>query len=173
MSKQPRANEPYTAMHTIRVSYGRVEDGLTSAVSGVAEVGGEAVGLVVPLPLGAAAVVVVGEDLVVVDVASGQQGAPARAAHGSGHVCVPQLRALVADAPQGVRHEVQRTCEPRAHAKGPTGFSNHAGLSACIYMCVFPLARGEISNLYMHAAAAAERSERAIVLCAAFGESNR
>ena len=83
---------------------------LTSAVSGVAQVGGEAVRLVVPLPLGAAAVVVVGEDLVVVDVAAGQQGAPARAAHRRRHVGVSQLRALVPDAPQGVRHKVQRTC---------------------------------------------------------------
>lgn len=59
----------YRRQHNERVeTYAKL---LTSAVSGVAEVGGEAVWLVVPLPLGAATVVVVGEDLVIVDVASG------------------------------------------------------------------------------------------------------
>lgn len=82
---------------------------LTGTISRVAQVSGERVGLVVSLPLGAAAVVVVGEDLVIVNVTAGQQRAPARATHGSGHVCVSQLGSLVPYPPQGPRHEVQRT----------------------------------------------------------------
>lgn len=82
---------------------------LTGTISRVAQVSGERVGLVISLPLGAAAVVVVGEDLVIVHVTAGQQGAPARTTHGSGHVCVPQLGSLVPYSLQGPWHEVQRT----------------------------------------------------------------
>lgn len=53
----------------------------------------------IPLPLGTAAVVVVGEDLVIVNVTTGQQRAPTWATHGSGHVCVSQLGALVPYSP--------------------------------------------------------------------------
>lgn len=63
-----------------------------------------------PLPLGTAAVVVVGEDLVVVYVTTREQGAPTRTAHRRRHVSVSQLRALVPYATQHVRHKVQRTC---------------------------------------------------------------
>lgn len=63
----------------------------------------------ISLPLGAAAVVVVRKDLVIVNVTTGQQRAPARTTHGSGHVCVPQLGTLVPYSSQGPRHEVQRT----------------------------------------------------------------
>ena len=45
----------------------------TGAISGVAEVRGEGVWLVVALPLGTAAIIVVGEHLVVMHVTPGQQ----------------------------------------------------------------------------------------------------
>lgn len=64
-----------------------------------------------PLPLGAAAVIVVGENLVVVNVAAREQGAAARTAHRRRHVSVPKLGALVPYPAQHVRHEVQRACE--------------------------------------------------------------
>lgn len=64
---------------------------------------------VISLPLGTAAVVVVCEDLVIVNVTTGEQRAPARTAHGSGHVRVSQLGALVPYSLQSPWHEVQRT----------------------------------------------------------------
>lgn len=72
---------------------------LTGTISRVAQVSREGVRLVISLPLGAAAVVVVREDLVIVNVTAGQQGAPARTTHRSGHVCVSQLRSLVPYSP--------------------------------------------------------------------------
>lgn len=82
---------------------------LTGTISCVAQVSGEGVRLVIPLPLRAAAVVVVREDLVIVNVTASQQGAPAWTTHGSGHVCVSQLGSLVPYSLQGPWHEVQRT----------------------------------------------------------------
>lgn len=61
---------------------------LTGTISSVAQVSGERVRLVISLPLGAAAVVVVRKDLVIVNVTAGQQRAPAWTTHRSGHVCV-------------------------------------------------------------------------------------
>lgn len=61
---------------------------LTGTISSVAQVSGERVRLVISLPLGAAAVVVVCKDLVIVNVTAGQQRAPAWTTHRSGHVCV-------------------------------------------------------------------------------------
>lgn len=86
-------------------------DPLTCPISRVAQVSGEGVRLVISLPLGTAAVVVVCEDLVVVNVTTGEQRAPARTAHGSGHVRVSQLGALVPYSLQSPWHEVQRTCD--------------------------------------------------------------
>lgn len=65
----------------------------------------------ISLPLGTAAVVVVREDLVIVNVTTGEQRAPARTAHGSGHVRVSQLGALVPYSLQSPWHEIQRTCD--------------------------------------------------------------
>lgn len=87
---------------------------LTGTVAGVAQVSGKRVWLVITLPLGAAAIVVVGEHLVIVNVASGQQRAPARATHWRRDVSVAQLGSLVPYAPEGSRHEVQRTCKSYA-----------------------------------------------------------
>lgn len=53
----------------------------------------------ISLPLRAAAVVVVREDLVIVNVTAGQQGAPTWTTHRSGHVCVSQLGSLVPYSP--------------------------------------------------------------------------
>lgn len=72
---------------------------ITCTISRVAQISGEGVRLVISLPLRAAAVVVVREDLVIVNVTTGQQRAPARTTHGSGHVCVPQLGTLVPYSP--------------------------------------------------------------------------
>lgn len=65
----------------------------------------------ISLPLGTAAVVVVCEDLMIVNVTTSEQRAPARTAHGSGHVRVSQLGALVPYSLQSPWHEVQRTCD--------------------------------------------------------------
>lgn len=78
-------------------------------ISRVAQVSGEGVRLVISLPLGTAAVVVVCEDLMIVNVTTSEQRAPARTAHGSGHVRVSQLGALVPYSLQSPWHEVQRT----------------------------------------------------------------
>lgn len=64
----------------------------------------------ISLPLGTAAVVVVREDLMIVNVTTGEQRAPAWTAHGSGHVRVSQLGALVPYSLQSPWHKVQRTC---------------------------------------------------------------
>jgi len=66
---------------------------------------------VISLPLGTAAVVVVCEDLMIVNVTTGEQRAPARTTHGSGHVRVSQFGALVPYSLQSPWHEVQRTCD--------------------------------------------------------------
>lgn len=86
-------------------------DSLTCPISRVAQVSGEGVRFVISLPLGTAAVVVVREDLVIVNVTTGEQRAPARTAHGSGHVRVSQLGALVSYSLQSPWHEIQRTCD--------------------------------------------------------------
>lgn len=67
---------------------GFIVSSLTGTISSVAQVSGERVRLVISLPLGAAAVVVVRKDLVIVNVTAGQQRAPAWTTHRSGHVCV-------------------------------------------------------------------------------------
>jgi len=85
-------------------------DPLTCPISRVAQVSGEGVWFVISLPLGTAAVVVVREDLMIVNVTTGEQRAPAWAAHGSGHVSVSQLGALVPYSFQSPWHKVQRTC---------------------------------------------------------------
>lgn len=63
----------------------------------------------ISLPLGTAAVVVVRKDLVIVNVTTGQQRAPTRTTHRSGHVCVSQLGALIPYSPESPWHKVQRT----------------------------------------------------------------
>jgi len=65
---------------------------------------------VISLPLGTAAVVVVREDLMIVNITTGEQRTPAWTAHGSGHVRVSQLGALVPYSLQSPWHKVQRTC---------------------------------------------------------------
>lgn len=91
----------------------KMNDGhsLTCPISRVAQISGEGVRFVISLPLGTAAVVVVCEDLVIVNVTTGEQRAPAWTAHGSGHVRVSQFGALVPYSLQSPRHEVQRTCD--------------------------------------------------------------
>lgn len=82
---------------------------LTGTIAGVAKISGEGVRFVIPLPLGTAAVVVVREDLVIVNIASREKRTPTRTAHRCGHVCVSQLGSFVSDSLQGTRHKVQRT----------------------------------------------------------------
>ena len=84
-------------------------DLLTGLVSGLVEVGGERPGLVLADPLGGGAVLVVGEDVVVVRVEAGQHGAARGAAHGRRHEAVLELGALLAQVPVQLRHELQRS----------------------------------------------------------------
>lgn len=91
----------------------RMNDGhsLTCPISRVAQISSERVRFVISLPLGTAAVVVVREDLVIVNVTTGEQRTPAWTAHGSGHVRVSQFRAFVSYSLQSPWHEIQRTCD--------------------------------------------------------------
>jgi hypothetical protein len=81
---------------------------ISCPVSGVGQVGGEGPRLVGGLPLRAGAIVVVGVDVVVVDVHPGQERGPRGTAHGRRDVGVPELGALVPDGAQRLRHKVQR-----------------------------------------------------------------
>ena len=72
------------------------------------QVGCEGALLVRVSPGARAAVVVVGEDVVVVDVEAGQQRGARGAAHGRGGVAAPVHRARLAHVPPQLRHELQR-----------------------------------------------------------------
>lgn len=68
---------------------------ITSSVTSIREIRCEAARLVTCLPLGTAAIVVVGENLMIVDIHARQHGTSAWAAHGSRGVGVPELHAAV------------------------------------------------------------------------------
>ena len=72
------------------------------------QVGCEGALLVSVSPGAGAAVVVVGEDVVVVHVEAGQQRGARGAAHGRGGVAAPVHRARLAHVPLQLRHELQR-----------------------------------------------------------------
>lgn len=80
---------------------------ITCSVTGVGEVRGERPGLVRSLPLRTRTIVIVGVDIVIVDVHSGQQRASRRAAHRRRDIGMPKLRSFVPDRPQSLRHEVE------------------------------------------------------------------
>lgn len=114
-------------------------DSLTCPISRVAQVSGEGVRFVISLPLGTAAVVVVREDLVIVNVTTGEQRAPARTAHGSGHVRVSQLGALVPYSLQSPWHEIQRTCDGYE-----TTIWDTSNIYSVMYAKIRPLSRNRI-----------------------------
>ncbi len=60
-----------------------------------------------PDPLGGGAVVVVGEDVVVVRIEARQHGGSRRAAHGRGHEAVLEVSALLAEVAVQLGHELQ------------------------------------------------------------------
>ena len=60
----------------------------------------------ITLPLRTATIVVVGKYLMIVYVATGEQGTPARTAHRCGRVGMSQLGSLVPYSLQGTWHEV-------------------------------------------------------------------
>lgn len=78
----------------------------TCSVSSVGEVGGERSSFVSGLPLSAGTVVVVGVDVVVVDVHPREKGGSRRAAHGGSDVRVPNFGPLIANRTQRPRHEI-------------------------------------------------------------------
>lgn len=88
---------------TVRLALGPCR--LTRAVARAVEVHGEGAALVLRLPGGRGAVLVVGVGVVVVDVLAGEDGGARGAAHGRGHEGVDEVRpALLHDAPRLVHH---------------------------------------------------------------------
>ena len=92
---------------------------LTCPVAGAVEVHGEGAALVLRLPGGRGAVLVVGVGVVVVHVLSGEDGGPRGAAHGRGHEGVDEVRpALLHDAP-GLVHHLHGTCKQSGGERQP------------------------------------------------------
>lgn len=83
-------------------------EGLTGSIASVAEVSSEGVWLVIALPLWAAAIVVVGENLVVMDVATGEKRTATWTTHRRRSVRVSHFSSFVANALQGTRHKIER-----------------------------------------------------------------
>lgn len=80
----------------------------TCSVACVREVSGKGPSFVRSLPLSAGTIVIVGVNLVIVDVHPRQQRRPRWTAHGGSYVSVSELRPLVSDALQSLWHEIQR-----------------------------------------------------------------
>lgn len=110
---------------------------LTCPVACAVEVHGEGAALVLGLPGGGGAILVVGVGVMVVDVLAGEDGGSRRAAHGCGHEGVDEVcPALLHDAPRLVHH-LHGACEQRAlvshvacwgdQRRGPPSLSRAAG----------------------------------------------
>lgn len=121
---------------------------LTCPVARAVEVHGEGAALVLRLPGGRGAVLVVGVGVVVVDVLAGEDGGARGAAHGRGHEGVGEVRpAPLHDAP-GLVHHLHGTCNQspgerpagRAEPCAPVGHAGaewfstgrHTPLPACV-----------------------------------------
>lgn len=90
---------------------------LTCPVAGAVEIHGKGAALVLGLPRGRGAILVVGIGVVVVDVLPGEDGGARGAAHGRGDEGVDEVRAaLLHDAPRLVHH-LHGTCNQSRREK--------------------------------------------------------